>query len=134
MIRSYRLGQGRLHAAEGLDADVLLFTNPDIAERCVLQERFRLDEHALASALDPDEVARVEFLPDGLLLIWKCPANYSGGDSFAFEVSSFGLLLSAGRLVLIAPDDSQMRGLGARHSLHEPLDVLLDILWNNLHD
>lgn len=133
MIRSYRLGQGRLHAAEGLQADVLLFTNPDTAERSLLQARFRLDEHALASALDPDEVSRVEFHPDGLFLIWKRPENYSSGASFAFEVSSFGLLLSAGRLVLIAPDDSQIRGLGARHSLHEPLDVLLDILWNNLH-
>ncbi|UVE18898.1 magnesium transporter CorA family protein [Pseudomonas sp. LS44] len=133
MVNSFQLSQGVLRPTESLDAEVLLFINPDAAERDLLQSRFRLDEHALASALDPDEVSRIEFHPDSLFLIWKRPENYSGGDSFSFEVSSFGLLLSAERLVLIAPDDSQMRGLGARHDLHTPLDVLLDMLFSNIH-
>lgn len=51
----------------------MLFSNPDPAERDLLRSAFKLDEHALASALDPDEVSRIEFHPDYLFLIWKRP-------------------------------------------------------------
>ena len=50
-----------------------------------------------------------------------------------FEVSSCGLLFSPDRLLVIATDDSQLFGLGARRPLHTPLDVLLDLLLNNIH-
>ena len=133
MINRFQLAQGALQPSENPESQVLLFVSPDAAERELLKQRFHIDEHALASALDPDEVSRIEFHPDSLFLIWKRPQNYSGGERFAFEVSSFGLLLQAERLVLIAPDDSQMHGLGTRHGLETPLDVLLDILFGNIH-
>lgn len=133
MINSFKLANGALVSVEHLDADVMLFSNPDAAERDLLRSDFKLDDHALASALDPDEVSRIEFHPDNLFLIWKRPQSYSGGDSLNFEVSSFGLLFSKRRLVIIATDDSQLTGLGDRHPLHTPQDVLLDILFTNLH-
>lgn len=133
MIHSYRLAHGSLQAVPELDAQVMLFSNPDLAERDLLHSAFKLDEHALASALDPDEVSRIEFHPDYLFLIWKRPENYSGGGSLSFEVSSCGLLFSPDRLLVIAPDHTPLQGLGARHNLHTPLDVLLDLLLNNIH-
>ena len=93
MIKSYQLSQGRLLAVERLDAEVMLFSNPDLAERDLLHTGFKLDEHALASALDPDEVSRIEFHPDNLFLIWKRPENYSGGGSLSFDDN--GNLISA---------------------------------------
>lgn len=133
MIHSYRLAQGSLQAVPAGEAQVMLFSNPDLAERELLHSAFKLDEHALASALDPDEVSRIEFHPDYLFLIWKRPENYSGGGSLSFEVSSCGLLFCPDRLLVIAPDDTPLLGLGARHHLHSPLDVLLDLLLNNIH-
>ncbi|EPL07177.1 magnesium transporter CorA family protein [Pseudomonas sp. CF161] len=133
MIQSYRLAQGRLLPVQRLDAEVMLFCNPDLGERDLLHSAFKLDEHALASALDPDEVSRIEFHPDNLFLIWKRPENYSGGGSLAFEVSSCGLLFSPDRLLVIATDDGQLDGLGQRQALHTPLDVLLDLLLGNIH-
>lgn len=133
MIKSFQLTHGALHAVERLDAEVMLFSNPDAAERDLLHSHFKLDEHALASALDPDEVSRIEFHPDNLFLIWKRPENYSGAGSLAFEVSSCGLLFSPGRLLVIATDDSPLHGLGTRQRLNTPLDVLLDLLFNNIH-
>lgn len=133
MIKSFQLDGGALHAVERLDAEVMLFSNPDAAERDLLRSHFKLDEHALASALDPDEVSRIEFHPDNLFLIWKRPENYSGAGSLAFEVSSCGLLFSAQRLLVIATDDAPLHGLGTRQRLNTPLDVLLDLLFNNIH-
>jgi magnesium transporter len=60
MIKSVELSHGALQVVERLDADVVLFSNPDAAERDLLHSHFKLDEHALASALDPDEVSRIE--------------------------------------------------------------------------
>lgn len=133
MIKSFQLAHGALIPVERIDAEVMLFSNPDVAERDLLRSDFKLDDHALASALDPDEVSRIEFHPENLFLIWKRPESYSGAESLAFEVSSFGLLFSKTRLLVIATDDSQLSGLGDRQPLHTPLDVLLDMLFNNLH-
>jgi magnesium transporter len=133
MINSFALSQGALQRVERLDAEVMLFNNPDAAERDLLHSHFKVDQHALASALDPDEVSRIEFHPDHLFLIWKRPENYSGGGSLAFEVSSCGLLFSPGQLLVIATDDTPLHGLGTRQPLNTPLDVLLDLLFNNIH-
>ncbi|WP_433771226.1 magnesium transporter CorA family protein [Pseudomonas putida] len=133
MIKSFELENGALHAVERLDAQVMLFSNPDVAERDLLHSHFKLDEHALASALDPDEVSRIEFHPDNLFLIWKRPENYSGAGSLSFEVSSCGLLFCPDRLLVIATDDAPLSGLGRGKPLNSPLDVLLDLLFNNIH-
>ncbi|VVO49153.1 hypothetical protein PS876_00194 [Pseudomonas fluorescens] len=133
MINSFALSRGALQRVERLDAEVMLFSDPDAAERDLLHSHFKVDEHALASALDPDEVSRIEFHPDHLFLIWKRPENYSGGGSLAFEVSSCGLLFSPGQLLVIATDDTPLHGLGTRQALNTPLDVLLDLLFNNIH-
>ncbi|BBP70951.1 magnesium transporter [Pseudomonas sp. Seg1] len=133
MISSFALSHGALQRVERLDAEVMLFSNPDAAERDLLRSHFKVDEHALASALDPDEVSRIEFHPDHLFLIWKRPENYSGGGSLAFEVSSCGLLFAPGQLLVIATDDTPLHGLGTRQPLNTPLDVLLDLLFNNIH-
>ncbi|WP_460371752.1 magnesium transporter CorA family protein [Pseudomonas sp. Tul1A2] len=133
MINSFALSHGALQRVERLDAEVMLFSNPDAAERDLLHSHFKVDEHALASALDPDEVSRIEFHPDHLFLIWKRPENYSGGGTLAFEVSSCGLLFAPGQLLVIATDDTPLHGLSTRQPLNTPLDVLLDLLFNNIH-
>jgi len=133
MIQRFELSDGKLYNTLGDDANVLLFSNPDTHERKYLRDCYKLDEYALASALDLDEVSRIEFHPDSLFLIWKRPENYSGGGNLVFEVASCGLLFSQDRLLVIATDDSQLSGLGGRRPLHTPLDVLLDLLLNNIH-
>lgn len=133
MIQHYRLHEGRLLACAEQGARVLWFSEPDAAEKGVLLERFHLDDHALASALDLDEVSRIEFHPNALFLICKRPENYSGHDSFSFDVSSFGVLLAHDQMVLLCPDDSQLADLGLHRPMTQPLDVLLELLFNNIH-
>src|SRR5471032_1771071 len=133
MIKGQRLRDGYLHPCTEDKAQVLWFSNLTTAEKELLQTRYHLDEHAINSALDPDEVSRIEFHPNYLFLIWKRPENYTGSSGFSFDVSSFGLLLSRDQLLLICDDDRQLDGIGAREPLVEPLDVLLDLLLNNIH-
>jgi magnesium transporter len=133
LIQGHRLHDGRLLACTESEASVLWFSHPDAHEKAVLLKRFHLDDHALASALDPDEVSRIEFHPNALFLICKRPENYSGHDSFSFDVSSFGVLLTHDQMVLLCPDDSQLADLGLHRPMAQPLDVLLELLFNNIH-
>jgi magnesium transporter len=135
VIRSHHLEAGRLTPCAEAEASVLCFSDPNPAEKALLLERFHLDDRALASALDPDEVSRIEFHPDALFMIWKRPENYSGKQTFAFDVSSFGLLLSQHHMVLVCADDKQLDdlNLGQHRPMHTPLDVLLELLFDNIH-
>ncbi|KPB27935.1 magnesium transporter CorA family protein [Pseudomonas syringae pv. syringae] len=133
MIQGLKLDNNQLLACDPQKAQVLWFSKPDAGERRLLLERFHLDEHAVASALDPDEISRIEFHPDALFVIWKRPENYSGKDSFSFDVSSFGVLLSRDQLVLICDDEQPLSALGAHRPLDQPLDILLELLFNNIH-
>jgi magnesium transporter len=133
VVKGHRLEAGRLRECAEADASVLWFSDPDAAEKTLLLERFNLDDHALASALDPDEVSRIEFHPDALFMIWKRPENYSGKDTFSFDVSSFGVLLSPHHMVLICADNKQISDLGLHRPMHTLLDVLLEVLFHNIH-
>ena len=129
MIRRFELTDGALIPAESEQAPIQLYVNPDAAEREALGTLFDLDEHTLSSALDPDEVSRIETEPGRILLIWKRPTNYSGKDTFFFNVASIGMLLLEGRLVVIVSDNVPLT-TGTRHAatLNRPLDVMLGLL------
>jgi magnesium transporter len=133
LIQGYVVHEGRLQGCAAPEGSVLWFSDPDADEKALLLQRFHLDDHALASALDPDEVSRIEFHPNGLFLICKRPENYSAHDRFSFDVSSFGVLLTHDQMVLLCPDDSQLADLGLHRPMIQPLDVLLELLFNNIH-
>jgi magnesium transporter len=133
VIKSFQLAEGRLLPVASFNADVMLFMAPDVGERSLLQGNFAVDEHALASALDPDEVSRIEFRDNSAFLVWKSPESYTGHNGFSFGVSSFGLVFSEQRLLIISADDSQLHELGTRRPLKQPVDVLLDLLSNSIH-
>lgn len=132
MIRRFDLRDSALVPTERQDAPVHLFVSPEAPERELLLARFGLDEHTLSSALDPDEVSRIEVAADHLLLIWKRPTNYSGKDTFFFDVASVGLLLLEDRMAIIVTDDLPLTGTRASRPLHRPMDVVLSVLFNTV--
>ncbi len=128
MIRRYTIADGKLQENGAEDAPVLVFANPDEGERKQLIEAFRIDEHTLTSALDPDELGRLEFEEDHVAIIFKRPKNYSSADNFLFKVWSYGLFLFPNRLVVVRTEDVQT--FDSRHftKLRTPLDVALRVL------
>jgi magnesium transporter len=61
MLQQAQLANGKLLRGETAAANVFVYVNPEESERKYLSGTLQLDEHTLASALDPDELARVEF-------------------------------------------------------------------------
>ncbi|MDO9391937.1 MAG: magnesium transporter CorA family protein [bacterium] len=105
MQRGYQLSDLKICPGQGAACPIQMFINPDEAEKKYLATELKLDEHTLASALDPDEQSRLEFEPDHLALILKRPQNYSAREEFLFKVSSFGLFLFKDRLVVVVSED-----------------------------
>ena len=70
------------------DNAIDFYLNPDEKEKQNILTSFDIDEHTLSSALDPDEVSRVEFETDSTFIIWKRPNNYSFENLLQYNVSS----------------------------------------------
>ena len=105
MRANYDIIESRLVPTDDANSKIQVFINPNETERMYLLGELDLDEHTLASALDPDELSRVEFEPNHVAVIFKQPRHYSSDDNFLFRVSSIGLYLFQDRLIAVLDDD-----------------------------
>ncbi len=105
MLKNYRILEGKLCESGPEGSNVLLYLNPDEAERRHLINDFKLDEHTMNSALDPDELSRLEFEPEHAALIINRPRNYSSTDGFRFTVSSMGFFLFKDKMIILAQEE-----------------------------
>jgi magnesium transporter len=109
MLKTYKIEQGRI--VEAPDGPIFLFVEPTNEEKLQLAARFKIDEHNLASAMDPNELPRLELEEDHLALIFKAPKSYTAADNFMFRINSLGLFLYQDKLVIVAPPDfSELQG------------------------
>jgi magnesium transporter len=129
MTKNYRILDGKLCEASAGDANVFLYVNPDEGERRMLVNDAKIDEHTLSSALDPNELSRLEFEPEHAALIINRPRNYSSEDEFFFTVSSMGLFLFKDRMIIVAQEE--LMPLEAHHlrRITSLPDLLLKILF-----
>jgi magnesium transporter len=108
MLQRMELMNAKLVPSENGAGNVYVYINPTEEERRFLVDELKLDEHTLASALDPDEQARIEFEPDHTAIIYKRPRNYSSEDKFVFRMSSTGLFLFSDKLIVVLGDNVPM--------------------------
>jgi magnesium transporter len=106
MLTKYRIQDGKVVPNGDGPAAIWVYTDPDDAERRFLVDELKLDEHTLSSALDPDELARLEFEPDHAALIYKRPTSYQEEGRFMFRVASTGLFVFQDRLVVVQAKES----------------------------
>ncbi|MCX5784439.1 MAG: magnesium transporter CorA family protein [Elusimicrobia bacterium] len=132
MIKKYKFENNQLVLSEISASPVLVVINPNDDEKQWLVENFKLDEHNLTSAFDPEEPSRLEFEPDHLELILKRPKNYSSKDHFLFKVSSMGLFLFKDKLILALSEDINM--FSGKYFKHVAgiREVFLKLIYNSI--
>lgn len=108
MLQLARVVNGVITRNVESDGNVYVYVNPSEAERKYLAETFKLDEHTLNSALDPDEQGRMEFEPEHVAIIFKRPHNYSSEEEFVFRVTSAGLFLFQDKLIVVLSESVPM--------------------------
>jgi magnesium transporter len=127
--RRFEIVNHQLAETDSDKAPVTVVINPDDAEKQYLVNTLKLDEHTLSSALDPDELSRLEFEPEHLALIYKRPRSYTAADQFLFKVSSVGAFLFKDKLILVVSEDVPLaEGL---HTLrvNSPAEMVLRLIY-----
>jgi len=99
MRESWKLEDGRPVACE--EGEIILFTQPDAAEKALIQAQWSIDAHLLESCLDDDELPRLELDDDWVALVLKRPRPHRSQDGFHFKVSSIGIFMTQGKVVVV---------------------------------
>lgn len=129
MLKSYNIIDGRLTEVEGENGAVRVYTKPGEREKNQLIGELKIDEHTYNSALDPDELGRLEFEPNHTAAIIKCPKKYTATDNFLFKVSSLGLFLFSDRLIIVASEDTDIFDSRLFQKLSSVSDVFLKTVF-----
>jgi magnesium transporter len=116
----------------GEQGPIWVYTNPSEQEKKHLVNELKIDEHTLASALDPDELSRLEFEPDHAALIFKRPKNYSSQDELLFKVSSVGLFLFKDRLIVVMPEEAPLFEGKQFQRVASLNDLLLKLIYRSI--
>ncbi len=128
MLQKYDLINNTLVLNSQNDSVIHIYSNPTVEERQHLIATLHLDQHSLSSALDPDEISRVEFKPDLIFMVWKHPENVAFLGEIRFNVSSIGLVLTANRLVIILAENISLFNEPHTYRMENLLDIVLNIL------
>lgn len=108
MLKRYCLDNHKIIETENENAPVILYLNPSDEEKKSLVDNYLIDEHTLASSLDPDEPTRIEWEPNHVALIYKRPKNYSAADELLFKAATVGLFFFKDKLIIVCSDDIQI--------------------------
>ena len=133
MVKEFRIHEGLMVPCEDHQGSIKVFTSPDVIERNYLEHTCKISPHNISSAMDPDEIGRLEFEEDHTMIIIKSPKNYSSSDNFLFKVTSIGLFLYKDQLVIIMNnhETSILEGRQA-FKIVNLNDALLKILYGTI--
>jgi len=131
MLKKFQVEDRKLVEVDDRESPFLVYVNPDEAEKKYLVETLKFDEHTLASALDPDELSRLEFEPEHVAIIFKRPRNYSAQDQFLFKVSSIGAFLFKDKLIIVVSEDVPFNGI-VFNRVPTPALLLLRLIYRSI--
>lgn len=133
MKQHYDIVDGKIVAREGQTGEdpgrIIAFISPDAGEKKELVESLGVDPHDLGSALDPDELGRIEVDGENLNIIMKLPRNFTSENQLLFTVTSAGLFLSPGRLLVVTTDDADLFEDRVMKTVRSPRDAMLKIFY-----
>jgi magnesium transporter len=133
MRENFALEAGNVLATAPGAGNISVYTNPTPQESRELLESLRIDEHTLASALDPDEISRIEHEAGQTFIIWKRPDGVSFRDLQMFEVSSIGIFVRPERLTLVLAEETPPFGERRGRAAGSLNDLILQLLLGSVH-
>jgi magnesium transporter len=106
MRQDYRIDAGRVVEVPPGEGMATVYAAPTPEEREEIIRSCGIDDHTLRSALDPEEVPRVEIEEDHTLIIWKRPDPAMFRHAKIFEVSSVGIVLRPGHVTIVTAHEA----------------------------
>ncbi len=109
MLKCYDLIDGRVtRCPEGQPGMIQVYSAPTDEERFYLIEQCGIDEHTLNSALDEDEISRIEYEQNHVAIIIKRPRDIQVERRMDFRVSSLGAFLFKDRIIMVQSESASL--------------------------
>ncbi|WP_027358278.1 magnesium transporter CorA family protein [Desulforegula conservatrix] len=105
MSQFYNIIGNKIVPAQSDDSTISIYINPTNEEKAALIESHGIDEHTLNSAIDPDELSRIEFEDNHVAIIVKKPQTYSSESGYQFNVASTGIFLFEEKIIIISDSE-----------------------------
>ncbi len=101
MISYYEIKENRVLQSTEDSGTIMIVSEIKENEKELLKNKFYLDDYDMSSIFDPDEVPRIDFSDERLLVIWKSPIKATVSDAIEFEIKVTGLILYKDQLAFI---------------------------------
>lgn len=133
MLKYYNIIQGKITETEKEKACIYYYINPDETEKKFLIEKYKIDEHTLQSALDPNELARLEFEPEHIAIILKRPKKYEARDQLLFKVPTVGIFYFKDLLIIVSLDEITLFDGKLFLNVSSLTELLLKMIYRSIH-
>ena len=128
MLQKYSVMNGRIVQGTEGSIQIEVYIMPDEAERTRLINDYEMNEHTIASSIDPDETPRIEFEDNHTAIIVKYPKNYSADDNFLFRVKSMGIFVFKDKVIIIIDEYVPLFTGKIANNVHTVQDVIMKTL------
>lgn len=128
----FQIQNGAIVPSTDEQAQIVVYKAPDDTEKRQLIATLHLDPYDLESALDPDEISRVEFAAERISLIWKRPKSARVEERLRLDTASVGLFLLKDKLIVITNEDAPPFFDKEFHGVYSSTDVLLRFLLHTV--
>ena len=109
MFKCYDLIDGRVAGCpEGQLGMIQVYSCPSEEEKSFLIEQCGIDAHTLASALDEDEISRIEYEVNHIAVIMKHPREVKTERRMTFRVASLGAFLFQDKVIVVQKENSPL--------------------------
>ncbi|HEX7510824.1 MAG TPA: magnesium transporter CorA family protein [Chitinivibrionales bacterium] len=132
MVKRFGIQAGKI-VSSAESGEIKVYINPDDVEKKFLLDTLKIDEHTLQSALDPNELGRMEFEPDHVAFIIKRPKRYNSSDNFLFKVESIGMFMWSDKLVIVMTEDVPIFDGRQFSRIDSIMDLILKIAYRSVN-
>ncbi len=109
MLKCYNLIDGRVQLCpDGETGMIQVYSTPTEEEKRFLVDECGIDEYTVSSALDEDEISRIEYESEYTAVIMKRPRNFQMDRRMTFRVSSVGAFLFPDRIIILQSDSTPL--------------------------
>lgn len=135
MQKSFELKNGFLVTTLPDEGQVEIFVVASDADKRLVDDKLPLDQFDIESAIDPDEVSRLDSDADRTFIVWKQPQNAvfdTNDQRLRFDVCSVGIVLVGSKLSFISQSDNISFPGKEFHNCQSSIDVLIRFLQTTI--
>jgi magnesium transporter len=133
LLKRFEIIHNKVVETEKETAHIHYYINPNENEKTLLIEKYKIDEHTLSSALDPNELARLEFEPEHIAIILKRPKKYEARDQLLFKVPTVGIFLFKNLMVIVSLEEITLFDGKLFFSVSNLTELLLKMIYRSIH-